>query len=79
MGELSSIPREKWVRFLKSIGLCHIRSKGSHEIWDRDGKKLTRPIVFRKKDRMIPKTHVQTCLRTLEMSREEFLERIRDV
>lgn len=79
MGELSSVPREKWVRFLKSIGLIHIRSKGSHEIWDREGQKLARPIVFRKKDRMIPMTHIQTCLRTLEISREAFLEKIRDV
>jgi hypothetical protein len=79
MPPFKSIPREKWIRFLKKEGLSHVRSTASHEIWDRPDKPLNRPIVFRPKDRDIPRLHLDTCLKTLGLTHKEFLEKIAEV
>ncbi len=79
MSTFRAIPREKWIRFLKSEGLEFIRSRGSHEIWDMPESRLPRPVVFRTKDRDIPRLHVETCLKTLGRSKEYFLAKIADL
>lgn len=76
---LRPVPREKWIQFLKDQGLEKVRTKGSHDIWDHPGRKLTRPIVFRTKDRDIPRLHLETCLKTLGMSVNEFMAKIADL
>lgn len=79
MPHFRPIPREKWVKFLKNEGLECIRTTASHELWDRPGKRLDRPVVFRRKDRDIPPLHLGTCLKTLGISKQEFLAKIADI
>lgn len=69
------IPTSTFRKFLKHIGCIYVRTKGSHEVWDRKEKPLPRPIIFRGSKREIPPTHIRTNLATLGISIEEF-ERI---
>ncbi|MCX6843963.1 MAG: type II toxin-antitoxin system HicA family toxin [candidate division WOR-3 bacterium] len=63
---------------MKSLGLVHKRTSGSHEILAYpDESKLDRPVVFRGDEKEIPPTHVRTNLRTLGLSSREFEERTR--
>ena len=75
MPELSSIKTKNFRKFLKSEGLEFYRTKGSHEIWGK--LELTRPIVFQGAKKEIPAFHIRTCLRTLHISVEDFLKRIK--
>jgi predicted RNA binding protein YcfA (HicA-like mRNA interferase family) len=62
-----------WRGFLKSVGLVRIRTKGSHEIWDRPDESLSRPIIFRNTKKEIPLTHIKTNLETLKIKLQDFL------
>lgn len=73
---LKAIDRRTWIKFLESMGLVQIRIKGGHEIWNHPEKRLRRPIVFQTTAREIPRMHLSTCLRTLEISDDEFMEKI---
>ena len=65
--------------FLRKHGLVHIRSTGSHEIWDRSTvPKLIRPITIREKDKDIPLLFIKTNLETLGITMEQFLYEITD-
>ena len=66
------IPTKTFRKFLKHIGCVYIRTKGSHEIWDKKDKSLNRPITFRGSKKEIPPTHIRTNLCTLGMTTEEF-------
>jgi len=67
------IPTKKFIKFLKSIGLVSIRSKGDHEIWDYpENSHLLRPVTFIGKDKTVPPLHVETNLKTLGMTHKEF-------
>ena len=79
MAKFSSIPRKKWIAFLKSLGLVEKRISGSHHIWDHPTNPLPRPVTFRMKDREIPRTHLKTNLETLGMSQKEFIERVEEL
>jgi len=68
------IPTKKFIKFLKKIGLKYQRSKGDHEIWDYPKKShLLRPVTFISKDKTIPSLHIETNLKTLGMTHNEFV------
>lgn len=74
---MKPIPTKTFRKFLKKIGCIYIRTKGSHEIWDKKDKSLNRPVIFRGSKKEIPPTHIRTNLYSLGMSTEEFEEIIK--
>jgi uncharacterized protein YllA (UPF0747 family) len=71
------IPTKKFKKFLKQRGLKHIRNQGDHEIWDfpKDSQ-LLRPITIVGCEKEIPALHIQTNLKTLNISYEDFIKEI---
>ena len=68
---MKSIPYQQYVALLKILGLVHIRTEASHQIWDfpaGSGRTLLRPVTIRDKDKDIPVLHMHTNLVTLELS-----------
>lgn len=65
----SSITRREFVKFLEYIGCKLDRTKGDHSIYTKEGLSRALPIT---KDREVPRLHIQTILKTLNMSYEEF-------
>ncbi len=76
---LKPIPLIKYKKFLKSISCIYIRTKGSHEIWNKEDDSLIRPIIFRTNKKEVPIIHIHTNLKTLGMSIKEFNEIISKV
>lgn len=74
-----SIPLKKYKLFLKSIGLKHIRSQSSHEIWDYEEKPLLRPITVDNNYPDVPILHIHTSLKSLGISKKEFEEAIKNI
>jgi len=74
---VKSIPLKKFKAFLKSIGLVHIRTKSSHEIWDKKDDSLLRPVIVDNNYPDVPPTHIKTNLKTLGISNKEFDELIK--
>ncbi|MGD1046186.1 MAG: hypothetical protein ABR936_12835 [Bacteroidota bacterium] len=74
---IKAIPAKLFREFLKSIGCEYKRTKGDHEIWDKKDGSLLRPIVFKTSKKEIPLRHIHTNLITLEMSHQEFEDRIK--
>lgn len=67
-----SIALKKYRKFLKAIGLTHIRTESSHEIWDNLDKPLLRPITVDKNYPDVPLLHIHTSLKTLGMQKSDF-------
>lgn len=68
---MKSIPYQHYVALLKILGLVHIRTEASHQIWDfpsGSDRTLLRPVTIRDKDKDIPMLHMHTNLTTLELS-----------
>lgn len=77
---IKQIPVYKFVKWLESKGLVHVRTTASHDMYnypDRHPKKLTRCVVIRTKDKDIPQFHIHTNLKTLGISKEEFEREIK--
>ncbi|MDX2048620.1 MAG: hypothetical protein SFU87_17670 [Chitinophagaceae bacterium] len=74
---MKQIPTKTFVRYLKSKGIVYIRSESSHDIYDRPGNPLPRPLVIRTKYKDIPLLHIHTCLLTLGVSKKDFEEWLR--
>jgi hypothetical protein len=76
------IPIKRFVRWLESKGLIHMRTDSSHDHYnypERDPRRLTRNIVIRsKKDKDIPILHIHTNLRTLGISHTQFEKEIKE-
>lgn len=74
------ISTKKFKKFLKKKGLKHLRSRGDHEIWDYPNKsKLLRPITFIGCEKEIPALHINTNLKTLDMTYPEFEKELNKV
>jgi hypothetical protein len=71
------IPTKKFKKFFKQRGLKQIRNHGDHEIWDfpKDSQ-LLRPITIVGYEKEIPAFHIQTNLKTLNISYEDFIKEI---
>ena len=75
--KLSNIKLKDFRKFLKNEGLNIIRStkgRGGHEKWSR--LDLDRPITIQTHIDPIPEFIIKQVLRHLEMTRDEFIEKL---
>jgi hypothetical protein len=61
-----------FIAFLEHLGLQAVRSKESHEAWNREINPLDRPIIFRPSNKQIPPLHIRTNCLTLGWSVNDF-------
>ncbi len=71
MGILSNVSIAQFRAILSALGLVCVRTKGGHEAWSKDG--MTRPVIFQTHVDPIPEFIIRSNLRTLGISREEFI------
>lgn len=71
MGVLSNISVAQFRLLLAGLGLHCVRKKGGHEMWRRDG--MTRTVVFQTHVDPVPEIVIRTNMRTLGLSRDEFV------
>lgn len=72
---IKPVDTDKFVAYLKSLGLVYIRTESSHDLFDYpDGKaKLDRPVSIRiNKDKQIPILHIHTNLSTIGKTHKNF-------
>lgn len=72
---VKEIPTKEFIAFLKFKGIEIERTKGSHSCVNYPKghpSRLTRPIVVRLADKMIPQLHVHTNLQNLGISKDDF-------
>jgi predicted RNA binding protein YcfA (HicA-like mRNA interferase family) len=66
------IKTQTFRKFLQHIGLVFVRIEGDHEIWDRPGVSLLRPVTFITNEKEVPPIHLKTNLKTIGMSLKDF-------
>lgn len=71
MRDLSNISVNEFKSALRALGLKCLRTRGGHEMWAKPG--MPRPVVIQTHVSPIPEFIIRNCLRTLELSRGEFL------
>ena len=74
-----NIPRDLFIRYLKSLGLVPVGMKGSHQKWNypKGKTQLHRTIVIRPgKDRDIPAFHIRSCANDLGKSMQAVYDEI---
>ncbi len=71
MGTIDTVKNKTFRKFLESQGLTLVRTKGDHVVYSKPN--LPRPIIFRANGE-IPLLHIYTNLRTLNISKKEFLK-----
>lgn len=76
---MKPVPIRKYRKFLKSLGLKHIRTKSSHEIYNYPDKPLLRPLTLDTNYPDVPILHIVTSLKTLGMSKKEFEGRMKEL
>lgn len=70
------VPIKKFKKFLRSLGLKKMRTKGDHEIWDDPVKPLARPIVIVSGEPEVPALHIKSNLNTLGIDEGDFWQSI---
>lgn len=73
MKNLRNISINDLRKILKSFGCLHVRYKGGHEVWKKEG--LTRPIIFQTHVDPVPEMVIKNIIRDLNVTREVFLEK----
>jgi len=73
---LKPIKANKFRKLLKSLGLVHVRTKGSHEIWDKPNDSLDRPVVLVSNLDEVPVAHIKTNLSTLGIDIKDLEEKL---
>lgn len=76
---MKPIPIKKFRKFLKSIGLKHIRTESSHELYDYPNRPLLRPVTIDTNYPEVPLLHISTNLKTIGMTPKEFTEKIKNI
>jgi len=71
MKTLSNISIIEFRNVLKELGLQQVRVKGGHEAWSKPG--MSRPVIFQTHINPLPEFIVKNNLRTLEITKQEFL------
>ena len=72
MGNYRPIPTDCWVRFLKSKN-CYPKSvNSSHHKWRCPNCVMS--IIFWENKKEVPFAHITTCLQTMKISKQEFLD-----
>jgi len=70
MGGIKPIPRERFDKFLKSVGCRLLRGKGDHRVYTRSG--LKRPVVIPRKE--LPVFIIRNNLKLLNIDTKEYLK-----
>ena len=76
MPKIPSISSKKFCKFLEHVGCIFQRMDGDHFVYTRPG--LKRPIVFSKMKDM-PVFMILNDLRTLGISKDEFIRSLKDL
>jgi predicted RNA binding protein YcfA (HicA-like mRNA interferase family) len=71
MRNLSNITIVELRAILAQRGLTVERTKGGHEMWSKEG--MPRPVVFQTHKQPIPEFVVQNAIKTLGMTKKEFI------
>ena len=71
MRGLNNVTLAEFRDYLRQNGLSLVRTKGGHEAWMKQG--MTRPIVIQTHKDPIPEFVIQNNLRTLGISRKDFV------
>ena len=71
MRNLSNITLAELRAILALRGLTVERTKGGHEMWSKEG--MPRPVVFQTHKQPIPEFVVQNAIKTLGMTKKEFI------
>lgn len=71
MRGLNNVTLAEFRDYLRQNGLSQVRTKGGHEAWMKQG--MTRPIVIQTHKDPIPEFVIQNNLRTLGISRKDFV------
>ena len=77
MKKLSNITISEFKAVLGSYGLQQLRTKGGHEAWTREG--MLRPIIFQTHVEPVPEFIVKNAIAGLNVTRQEFLERLENI
>ena len=77
MKNLRNITISDLRKILKSFGCSHIRFKGGHEIWKKEG--LTRPIIFQTHVDPVPEMVIKNIIRDLNITRDQFLSALDNI
>ena len=70
--KLTNVSLSDFRKFLEKIGCKHVRTNGGHEIWEKEG--LTRPLIIQTHVKPIPQFIIQSLLRDLGMTKEDYFE-----
>lgn len=71
MRTLKNISIDEMRHILTHLGLAKVRTKGGHEAWMKKG--MSRPIIIQTHVDPIPEFIVRNALRTMGISKEEFI------
>lgn len=71
MRNLSNVTLAELRAILTKLGLQVERTKGGHEMWSKEG--MLRPIVFQTHKQPIPEFVVQNAIKTLGLTKKEFI------
>ena len=69
MGNLRSVKVSCWIEFLDYNGWKYKSTESSHDKWTKPG--FFRPVIFRGAEKEIPLFHIETCLRTMGITKKE--------
>ncbi|WP_304064336.1 hypothetical protein [Pedobacter glucosidilyticus] len=76
MGNNRPIKTKCWIKFLEFKNCKYISTEASHDKWKCPG--CLRSIIHRQKDKEIPAFHINSNLITMGISKDEFLEWIKE-
>ena len=71
MRNLSIVTLTELRAILTKLGLRVERTKGGHEMWSKEG--MPRPVVFQTHKQPIPEFVVQNAIKTLGLTKKEFI------
>jgi predicted RNA binding protein YcfA (HicA-like mRNA interferase family) len=74
MSRLTPVHFRKFAKFFENEGFVYVRTKGDHLVYEKEG--ITRPIII-PKYKNIPEFIILRNLKTAEISRKEYLKKIK--
>lgn len=74
---IKNVPLKKFLKFLESEGCNHIRTKGGHYTYSKQG--LNRPIVIQSHIDPVPTFIVAQTLRALNVERHTFIQKMKEI
>jgi len=76
MKKLSNVSIAEFRSVLTKLGLDKKRTKGGHEAWMKPG--MSRPVIFQTHVDPVPEMVIKSNLRTLGISKEDFLKMLEE-